>query len=99
MAIWSNPASFSFCAVFLLWFARFSGFSVLGHLVLHGVPWDAFVHSLCLLFTHVFRSSNGNGRRPTDVVRGERQRLRHHFCRPGSLYYSHFLRNLTVIQV
>ena len=94
MAIWSSPASSSFCAVFLLCFARFSGFAVLGHLVLHGVPWDEFVHSLCLLFTHVFRSSNGNRRRPTDVVRGERQRLGNALCwarntvRPVSQWWS-----------
>ena len=46
------------------------------------VPCDEFVHSLCLHFTHVFRSSGGNRRRPTDVVRGRRHRLRHHLCRP-----------------
>ena len=47
----------------------FSCFAVLGHLVLHDVPCGEFVHSLCLHFTRVFRSSGGNRRRPTDVVR------------------------------
>ena len=63
-----------------LW--QFSHLKSLGHLVLHDVPCGEFVPSLCLRLTHVFRSSNGNTRRPTDVIRERRHSLRHRLFRP-----------------